>query len=140
MTTTLSSAATGTERSYVPAPAAPRAVLALRPANAVLDVTHVAPGQRVRLRGRLDVHSVADVRTELRVAVAHGTGELLVDVSGVELGDTTGLGVLLGAHRRAYRAGRVLVLVGVTDALQRLLVATRLARVLHVRVEEQASA
>ncbi len=115
-------------------------VLALPRQSSVLDITHLEPGGRVRLRGRLDVHTVADVRTELRVAVAHGTGDLVVDLSGVELGDTTGLGVLLGVHRRAVRAGRTLVLVGVSDGLHRLLVATRLARVLHVRDEESASA
>jgi anti-anti-sigma factor len=114
-------------------------VLPLPRRDADLDVTHVIPGQRVRLRGRLDVHTVADVRTELRVAVAHGTGDLVVDMSAVELGDTTGLGVLLGVHRRATRAGRVLVLVGVSAGLQRLLVATRLARVLHVRSEDTVS-
>ena len=100
------------------------------------DVTHVIPGQRVRLRGRLDVHTVADTRTELRVAVAHGVGELLVDVTHVELADTTGLGVLLGVHRCAQRAGRTMVLVGVSAGLQRLLVATRLSRVLHVQAED----
>ena len=115
-------------------------VIALRRASSVLDITHVQAGQRVRLRGRLDVHTVADVRAELRVAVVHGTGELVVDLSGVEMGDTTGLGVLLGVHRRAVRAGRTLVLVGVSPGLQRLLVATRLARVLHVRTEESVPA
>jgi anti-sigma B factor antagonist len=115
-------------------------VIGLSRASSVLDITHVQAGQRVRLRGRLDVHTVADVRAELRVAVVHGTGELLVDLTGVELGDTTGLGVLLGVHRRAVRAGRAMVLVGVSPGLQRLLVATRLARVLHVRAEESVSA
>lgn len=123
-----------------PPPPDRRAVLSLPRAGTVLDVTHVAAGQRVRLRGRLDVHTVADARTELRVAVAHGSGDLLVDLAGVELGDTTGLGMLLGAHRRAHRAGRRLVLVGVSDGLQRLLVATRLARVLTVQTAEPVPA
>ena len=100
-----------------------------------LEVIHVIPGERVRLTGRLDVYTVADVRVHLRDAVTHGIGDLVVDLAGVELGDTTGLGVLLGAHRRAQRAGRALVLVGVSDGLRRLLVATRLARILTCRTE-----
>lgn len=123
-----------------PPPPDRRAVQVATRRDTVLDVTHVVPGQRVRLRGRLDVHTVADARTELRIAVAHGTGELLVDLAGAELGDTTGLGMLLGAHRRAHRAGRQLVLVGVSGGLQRLLVATRLARVLTVAAAETVSA
>ncbi len=117
-----------------------QAALSLPPEVAALEITHVVPGERVRLRGRLDVHTVADVRTELRVAVAHGIGELLVDVAGIELGDTTALGALLGAHRRAQRAGRALVLVGVSAGLRRLLVATRLARILECRVESSIPA
>ncbi|MGP4089873.1 hypothetical protein ACTWQJ_36350, partial [Streptomyces sp. KR55] len=44
----------------------------------------------------------------------------------------TGLGVIMGAHRRAGRCGRRLVLRDVPPQMQRLLVATRLHRVLAV--------
>jgi anti-anti-sigma factor len=44
--------------------------------------------------------------------------------------DATGLGVLVGAHRRAQKLGRRLVLRGVSPRLARLLLATRLHRVL----------
>ena len=43
----------------------------------------------------------------------------------------TGLGVLVGAHRRAQRAGRTLVLRDVPDPVGRLLFVTRLDRVLR---------
>ncbi len=89
-------------------------------------------GRVVVLQGRLDVTTVADVRLELHAAVDAGTGDLVVDVSGVRLLDATGLGVLVGTHRRATRAGRRLVLRGAQPQLTRLLVRTRLHRVLHV--------
>jgi anti-anti-sigma factor len=90
------------------------------------------PTGPVRLEGRLDVHTVADVRRVLHAAVDHGVGDLVVDLSGLELVDATGLGMLVATHRRAVRAGRRLVLRGVPERVQRLLVVTRLHRVLHV--------
>jgi anti-anti-sigma factor len=89
-------------------------------------------GQRISLSGKVDVTSVADLRSVLHDAIDQGDGELRVDVSELELVDAAGLGVLLGAHRRAQRANRTLVLDGVPDDLSRLLFKTRLYRVLNV--------
>lgn len=87
-------------------------------------------GQLVVLAGRLDVQTVSAVRDRLHAAVDGGSGRLVVDMSGVELMDATGLGVLVGTHRRAERAGRRVMLRGTPPRLRRLLRATRLERVL----------
>ncbi|RJK98446.1 STAS domain-containing protein [Vallicoccus soli] len=84
------------------------------------------------LAGRLDVATVADVRDALQRAIESGEGPAVVDLAGVEVADATGLGVLVGAHRRAGRAGRTLVLRHVPPRLARLLTATRLHRILQV--------
>lgn len=89
------------------------------------------PGQRLHLSGRLDVHAAADVRLALVRALEGGAGELQVDCSGIEAMDATGLGVLVGMHRRADRVGRTLVLVDVSPAVRRVLSLTRLERVLR---------
>ena len=89
--------------------------------------------EHVELTGRLDVHAAADVRLALASAVDDGEGELVLDLAALESVDATGLGVLVGAHRRAQRAGRTLVLEDVPDAVGRLLFLTRLDRVLQVR-------
>jgi anti-anti-sigma factor len=93
-------------------------------------VVEAEPGRLVRLRGRLDVHSVAEVREALHRAVDTGTGDLLADLEGAHIADATGLGVLVGAHRRAQQRGRRLVLEDVPDPVLRLLRATKLHRVL----------
>jgi anti-anti-sigma factor len=87
--------------------------------------------QRLTLVGKLDVRTVADVRIALHQGIDDGVGELVVDVSGLEVADATGLGVLVGAHRRAGRCARTLVLSGVPPRLARLLAATRLHRILR---------
>lgn len=97
-------------------------------------------GHLVALSGRLDVHAAADVRLALADAVDRGEGELVVHLSGLEAVDATGLGVLVGAHRRAQRAGRTLVLLDVPAQVDRLLLVTRLNRILLTRRSAEAAA
>jgi len=92
----------------------------------------VEPGQVVHLTGRLDVHAAADVRLALADAVETGSGDLVIDLASLEGLDATGLGVLVGAHRRAGRAGRTLVLRDVQPPVGRILFLTRLDRVLRL--------
>ena len=89
------------------------------------------PGRVLTLTGRLDVHAAADARLELADAVDAGQGELVLDLTGLEAVDPTGLGVLVGAHRRAGRAGRALVLRDVPPSVARVLFVSRLDRVLR---------
>lgn len=88
----------------------------------------------LRLHGRVDVLTVGELRESLHTAVDAGVGDLVVDVSDVELVDSTGLGALLSAHRRARRAGRRLVLRGVGPDLHRILHRTRLDRIIAFEV------
>ena len=94
-----------------------------------LDVAQA--GQVLVLRGRLDVRVTADVRQALAAAVDGGAGDLVLDVEALDGVDATGLGVLVGAHRRAGRAGRTLVLRDVPPLLARVLLVSRLGRVLR---------
>ncbi|HVV31253.1 MAG TPA: STAS domain-containing protein [Mycobacteriales bacterium] len=96
----------------------------------VIDIHHPLPGQAVRLVGSVGAGNVAEVRQALHEAIDHGIGDLTVDVDKLRLADATGLGALLGAHRRASRASRTLVLVQVGPSLNRVLTYTRLNRVL----------
>jgi anti-anti-sigma factor len=82
--------------------------------------------------GRLDVRSAADARTVLHGALDEGHGDLVLDLGELDSWDATGLGVIMGAHRKAGRAGRRLVLRDVPPRMQRLLVATRLHRILAI--------
>ncbi|MEV0112650.1 STAS domain-containing protein [Streptomyces sp. NPDC050844] len=84
------------------------------------------------LTGDLDVASAKNVRDALHSALNDGTGDLVLNLSGLTSWDATGLGVIMGAHRRAGRLGRRLVLQDVPRDLERLLVATRLNRVLQM--------
>ncbi len=103
-------------------------------ANAVgtspVHVAEICPGQEVSVSGRLDVNTVAEVRVALHDILDRGFGDLLIHLAQAEVRDATGLGVIVGAHHRARRAGRRLVLVDVSPRLDRLLRSSRLHRVL----------
>ncbi len=100
----------------------------------------VVPGRLLALHGRLDVVAAADTRLALADQLdAGGSGDLVVDLGQVRSADLTGVGVLVGAHRRAGRVGRRLVLQDAPADVSRLLHVTRLDRVLHQRRSASAA-
>jgi anti-anti-sigma factor len=114
--------------------AVPKTAVRTTGPETALELVVDEPGQHVLVRGRLDVRAAADARLALAAAVADGTGDLVLDLSGLEAVDATGLGVLVGAHRAAGRVGRRLVLLDVPTPVGRLLLVTRLSRVLRTAV------
>jgi anti-anti-sigma factor len=101
--------------------------------------TTVVDGQLVTLAGRLDVTGASAAREALHAALEAGTGPLVVDLAGVELLDATGLGVLIGTHRRARRDGRQLVLRDAAPRVARLLWLTRVDRIIAVEPSTTAA-
>ena len=86
-------------------------------------------GERVvALPARLDVGTSAEVRAEIHRALDEHEGDVVLDLSAVEVVDAAGLGVLVGLRRRAYEDGRVVVLRETPPRVVRLLNATRLSR------------
>ena len=88
-----------------------------------------AAGHHVSLRGRLDVHTVPDLRLVLHRIVDDGGDDLLVDLAECEIGDATGFGVLVECLRRARRGSRSFRIVAAEPRIHRLL---RRARLGHV--------
>lgn len=95
-----------------------------------MRATTVRPGRLVELAGRLDGTGAATARDALHRALADGEDELVIDLRGLELIDATGLGVLVGSHRRAGLIGRRLVLRDPPARVVRILMLTRLDRIL----------
>lgn len=95
-----------------------------------LQVEMLQDGREVALSGRLDVRTAPIARALLAELVESGEGDVLVHVGALEIWDASGLGVLVGAHRRARRTGRRLVLTEVPPRQLRLLRATKLHRLI----------
>lgn len=85
-----------------------------------------------RLRGSLDLATSPSVRAALMEAAGEGKHDLIVDLTKLEFLDSTGLGALIGAHRRALEhGGKVRLAVG-EGPIARLLNITGLIRVFPV--------
>ena len=84
--------------------------------------------QTLTVAGRIDTRTAPDARRELHRVIDAGDGILLLDLARCEVGDATGLGLLVEFHRRAARMGRRVQLVAIDDRTKRLLRGIRLDR------------
>jgi len=94
----------------------------------------VTPGDRyavVRPEGRLTAPSVPRLRKAIDDLVADHSSKIVVDLSGTEFIDSSGLGALIGGLKAARLAGGDLRIAGVTEPVRRVLKLTNLDRVLR---------
>ncbi len=74
-----------------------------------------------KLRGCLDLATAPTVRAALAEAAEQRSRDLIVDLTQLEFLDSTGLGVLIGAHRRAAESGAPFRLIVSDGPISRLL-------------------
>ena len=92
-------------------------------------------GSHVHLGGAVDMQTSPSLRDELTdlINTAGPGGEVRLDLSEVSLLDSSGLSVLLGAHKLASAVGaRLLLLATLPRHVVRTLTITGLDAVLHV--------
>lgn len=99
-----------------------------------IDLTTTGHGrtQLFSLHGSLDVATSPSLRAALMEAADHPDHQFVVDLCSLEFLDSTGLGALIGAHRRACERGGSLRLVVDEGQILRLLRITGLLDVLFV--------
>ena len=85
-----------------------------------------------KLRGSLDLATAPTVRAALSDAAEKGSQDLIVDLTQLEFLDSTGLGVLIGAHRRAAERNGSFRLIVSDGPISRLLNITGLIGVFSV--------
>ncbi|MGW5780431.1 STAS domain-containing protein [Streptomyces sp. NPDC003863] len=90
------------------------------PARLRVEVRDVAGSTLLTPVGELDHHTADLLRTPLDGALDEGRARLVVDCSGLEFCDSTGLNVLLGARLRADAAGGGVHLVAMRPPVARV--------------------
>jgi anti-sigma B factor antagonist len=91
--------------------------------------------------GEIDLYTAPRLHGELVTALSGGGPEqIVVDMSGVEFCDSTGMNVLLAAHRRAREQGGDLELAAPRPAIKKILQVTGLETVFTVLDDPAAMA
>lgn len=87
----------------------------------------------VTAAGEIDLHTAPQLQTELSDQLRAGADRLIVDLTGVDFCDSTGVNVLLASLRKAQEQGGSLCLVGLQPAVRKVLGITGLDSVFPVR-------
>jgi anti-sigma B factor antagonist len=96
------------------------------------DVRLGESGANVTVRGEIDVHTAPLLRQRLHEVLDQGEDRVVVHLDGVTFMDSTGLGVLVGAHKAQVATGRSFELVCSDPRLLRILRITGLHQVLTI--------
>ncbi|WP_380169422.1 STAS domain-containing protein [Jannaschia sp. R86511] len=92
----------------------------------------------VEVGGEIDVYTAPQLRSALNDAVAAGARHLVVDMSGTEFLDSTGLGVLVGGLKRVRTMDGDLELVCASEKILKVFRITGLTKVftIHASIDE----
>ena len=92
----------------------------------------------VEVSGEIDVYTAPSLRERLNELVAAGQYDLVVDMSGVDFLDSTGLGVLVGGLKRVRSHDGTLRLVCAQEKILKVFRITGLTKVfpIHATLEE----
>ncbi len=97
-----------------------------------VDVEDQAGAAVITVRGEVDMSTAPELQGTLSRLLDEGRTNIVVDLEGVEFLDSTGLGVMVGAHKRLLRSGERLALVCTQRSIRRVLDITGLAGVFSV--------
>lgn len=86
----------------------------------------------VKLNGRIIGDAVPEFESVLREQIHAETTQLILDLDGVELLDSTALGVIIACYTTLKKRGGMLALTHVPQNVQDVLEITRLINVLRV--------
>jgi anti-sigma B factor antagonist len=87
----------------------------------------------IEVSGEVDVFSARPFKAALTRELDHGNYSVVVDLSRVEYMDSTGLGVLVAAFKRAREHHGTISLVGLNRQLTKIFDMTGLNRVFDIR-------
>ena len=86
----------------------------------------------VTVAGELDVYTCPILRTELEALDRLGRAHIVLDLAALDFTDSSGLGVMVGALKRALAANGTVRVAGAREYLLKMLRITGLARMFTI--------
>jgi anti-sigma B factor antagonist len=96
------------------------------------QLSHVNGVPVVRGAVEVDATNAADLRSAIVAGLGDGASALIVDMSETEFCDSTGLNVLVRAHKRLAAAGGEMLLVATQPTLLRIFKVTGMDTMFHL--------
>lgn len=91
----------------------------------------------VQLSGEIDVYTAPRLKETL-IPISKQKGiEIIIDLSGIDYIDSTGLGVFIGTLKEADNNGSKLKIIGAKERISRLFSITGLDEVMEIDVDEK---
>lgn len=91
----------------------------------------------VNVQGEVDVYTAPKLKEEIHNRLDSGENKVVVDLTNVAYMDSSGLGVLIGALKRAREEGGDLMVASPNPRISRILDVTGLSRIFNVRATMQ---
>lgn len=86
----------------------------------------------VRVAGEIDVFTAPSFKSAVSRAIESKAGDLIIDLTDVGYMDSSGFGTLLSATKRIKPVGGSVILVGCSEAIERMLNITHLDTIFAV--------
>ena len=105
--------------------------------NCLLSMSEERDGLMIVVSGEIDHHSAVWVRNEIdaKISELHPT-RAVMDMSGIEFMDSSGLGLIMGRYSKMKAVGGELALLNPSDRLLRIFTLAGLEKI--VRIEYSA--
>lgn len=104
--------------------------------NCRVDICKEKAMLTVRLSGEIDHHSAVIVRSEIDGMIAeHRPERLVLDLSGIDFMDSSGIGLIMGRYARMKTVGGELVVQRPNERIRRIFEMAGLERI--VRIEQK---
>ncbi|MCE7794151.1 STAS domain-containing protein [Salipaludibacillus sp. CUR1] len=105
--------------------------------NLEINVTETDNRNVAYLSGEVDVYTASKLKETLTPLAEQGDKNLIVDLSGVDYIDSTGLGIFIGALKTTEKNGNTLMLTGLNERVRRLFEITGLNEVIDIEVDNK---
>lgn len=91
----------------------------------------------INVQGEVDVYTAPKLREEIHKQLDQGATKIVVDLTNVAYMDSSGLGVLIGALKRAREENGDLVVASPNPRISRILDVTGLSKIFNVQADTQ---